>query len=376
MIDESVTIKQAMQLIKSLPPHIASIMWGQPGLGKTKGLYNTFEPLGYKILCVLAGCSEPTDIAGIPFPQEDLYFDYYVPYWGFLCSKHPKVPAEYQGKMIIFIDDICTAPEQTQAAFFRFVHEGRIGRLQKRDNVKIVAASNRVDDKSAAVDMPMALSNRFFHINVRADSQTWLEWAVSAGIHPDIVGYIRLSEQNLNRFDDAIKKSSEENAFPTPRTWELLSDAFHSYEANPVEIEGLNVKKRLANGLVGRGVGGEFMTWVENTRSLIPPAEIIKDPETARIPEEKDIDIAYATVSNLEYCMRKEEYKKHWYKFAIYAARFEPVALGMILALSVTNLVMTLEPEEIAEHSSALERVMGKYAEQNGEERILLIGML
>jgi len=342
-------LDECLKTIKILPNHIPVMMWGSPGIGKTKGLHYTFEPMGYRLIPVLAGCSEPTDLSGIPFNYQDLYAKYLVPWWAFLCSDSPEVPVEFRGPTVLFLDDIVTAPEQTQAAFFKLVHERKLGELSLRDNVRIIAAGNRVEDKSAASRMPLALANRFFHIHVSHDSRVWLEWARLNNIHPNIVAFIRVSPDNLSTFEDAVKKGYY--AFATPRSWEMLSDALHALDAANMrkwqgKADTSNDQKsadnhtfRVAAGIIGQGLAAVFNTFIRNTMALISPEEIIKDPKKARIPKDEDIDILHATVSAAEYFIKKKENSHHWNAFMAYSLRILP-DLGLILAKQCVSVVL------------------------------------
>ena len=342
------SIPEAMELIKVTPDQPV-MLWGQPGLGKTKSLYYNFpEEDGWTIIPVLAGCSEPTDLTGIPFNYKDQYAKYLVPQWAYHCSDAKDVPEEYKGKIILFLDDIVTAPEQTQAAFFKLVHEKRVGEYKLRDNVRIIAAGNRLDDKSAACPMPMALGNRFLHIEVRVDTDAWLEWAVKAGIHPNIVAFIRRLPQHLTNFDEAVKQSNE-LAFATPRSWEAVSNALHNLDSLKLrtykgektsehdEKNPLNHTFKIAAGLVGKGVASVFNTFIKSTLGLISPEDIVKDPNKARVPTEMEIDITYATVSAAEHYI--QQHGKHWPAFAIYALRIQP-EFGLLIAKQCTDVVM------------------------------------
>jgi MoxR-like ATPase len=369
------SITEIMEIIKITTHDQPIMVWGQPGLGKTKSLYYNFRPEdGWTILPVLAGCSEPTDLTGVPFNYKDLYAKYLVPQWAFHCSKAPEVPEKHRGKTILFLDDIVTAPEQTQAAFFKLVHEKRVGEYELRDNVRIVAAGNRLDDKSAASPMPMALANRFLHIEAKVDSDTWIEWAVNSRIHPNIVAFIRSQPQHLTNFETAVKQTNE-MAFATPRSWESVSKALteldklsmrSSQGTKTKEHDEKNPKNftfKITAGLVGKGIASVFNQFIINTLGLITPDEILKDPMKARVPTEEQIDICYATVSAAEHYVM--QHPKNWKPFAQYAVRIQP-EFGLMLATKCTDAVINkLSDKEKIEaiDTKELRDVLEKYGD-------------
>jgi len=335
------SIVDAVKLITKLGSNIPVMCWGSPGIGKTKTIEALFKEIGYRVIHVLAGQSEPTDIGGIPFPgkirkeqEKDKEFkeripthaEYLAPWWAFLASSHPDVPVEWQGKLVIFFDDIVTAHEQTQAALYKVIDEKRCGSLEFRDNVRMIAAGNRIDDMSAVIDMPKALCNRFMHLYVKPNVDHWLNWAIGNGIHPHVVFFIR---QHLNRLDDfeEAKDSTELHAWATPRTWEMLSKAIFSLEEAGLS-DNKEYKRLAVQGCIG-ALASTFITSIEMNYSVVPIEKILKNPDTAEIPKEPDR--LYATVSNLEHFFLSPTNQKHYKAYAKYTLRL-PEDFGFLCA--------------------------------------------
>jgi hypothetical protein len=327
------------------------MLWGSPGIGKTEATKAAFGQIDpetgldeYEIVLVLAGCSEPTDISGVPFEykykDEPKATQILAPIWAWHASVD--APPEYiNRKMVIFFDDIVTGHEQTQAACFKVFGEKKVGNLQLRDNVYIIAAGNRVEDKSAAFEMPMALANRMHHWYAKSDNEAWLEWAINEGdINPLVIAYLRANPNDLNLFAKMLESSSSEKAFPTPRTWEMFSKSIKRMDPTG-GIAGDWVYKT-AMGCIGAGVGMKFTTFAKNTTSMIPPEEICKHPDTARIPEKKEIDVLYATVSALEHYINQPEHYECWDKALEYVLREEMQAeFGLLVAKMATQVALS-----------------------------------
>ena len=71
-----------------------------------------------------------------------------------------------------------------QAAAYQITLDKKIGEHKLPSNCIVIAAGNRVTDKSVAYQMPKALANRLLHMEIEADFTSWNSWAVNAGIHP------------------------------------------------------------------------------------------------------------------------------------------------------------------------------------------------
>ena len=59
-------LDEALNIASLIDHRNAVMLWSEPGLGKSEGITSTFEGMKYRIVEVLAGCLEPTDLTGIP----------------------------------------------------------------------------------------------------------------------------------------------------------------------------------------------------------------------------------------------------------------------------------------------------------------------
>ena len=134
--------------------------------------------------------------------------------------------------------------------------------------------------------MPKALANRLMHMEVEVSFESWRQWAVSAGINEKVIGFLSFRQNYLMGFD----AGSESLAFPTPRTWEMVSDILNHISDDIEEMYPLIA------GLVGTGVAIELRTW-ENVYKDLPSIEDIFDGKTPKLP--KSTDALYALISSM-----------------------------------------------------------------------------
>ena len=116
---------------------------------------------------------------------------------------------------ILLLDEISAAPQSVQAAAYQITLDRIIGEHRLPDNCIVIAAGNRVNDKSVAYKMPKALANRLLHIEVESSFKSWKEWAFRSGINEKVIGFLSFRRDYLN--NDDIK--SEDLAYNSPRTW-------------------------------------------------------------------------------------------------------------------------------------------------------------
>jgi hypothetical protein len=238
-------------------------LWGPPGIGKSEVVEEITDELGGQMIDLRMAQMEPTDIRGIPFYNKDISkMDWAEPVdlpSEELASQYPII--------VLFLDEMNSAPPAVQAAGYQLILNRRIGKYRLPDNVVIVAAGNRDSDKGVTYRMPMPLANRFVHLEMRYDFNAWQIWAVNKGIHKDVVGYLSFSKQDGYDFD--AKSSSR--AFATPRSWVFVSDLL-SDEDN-IDNDTLY---NLVAGAVGDGLATKFMAHRKVASRMPSPIDILE----------------------------------------------------------------------------------------------------
>jgi hypothetical protein len=238
-------------------------LWGPPGIGKSEVVQEITDELGGYMYDMRMAQMEPTDIRGIPFFNKEIgKMDWAEPVdlpSEEVCAQYPIV--------VLFLDEMNSAPPSVQAAGYQLILNRRVGKYKLPDNVVIVAAGNRDSDKGVTYRMPMPLANRFVHIEMRPDFNSWQIWAVNKGIHKDVVGYLSFAKQDIYDFD--AKSSSR--AFATPRSWTFVSDLLE--DEDNVDNDTLF---NLVAGAVGDGLATKFMAHRKVAGKMPNPADILE----------------------------------------------------------------------------------------------------
>lgn len=268
---------------KSIP---SLMLWGAPGVGKSQAIRQIAKVLesstGKKcnVTDVRLLLFNPIDLRGIPTANVEKTLAVWLKPQIFQMDESDKVVN------ILFLDEISAAPQSVQAAAYQITLDRIIGEHKLPDNCIVIAAGNRVTDKSVAYKMPRALANRLCHFEIESNFESWQRWAVTSGISPKVVGFLSFRQdfliENENKNDDL--------AFTTPRSWEMVS--------NVLKVHGDDVDKAysLICGLVGSGVAVEFSSWCRIFSSL-PKIEDIFRGKCNIVP--KNTDALYALVSSM-----------------------------------------------------------------------------
>ena len=277
-------------------------LWGPPGIGKSELIQSITDEMKGHMIDLRLGQMDPTDIRGIPFYNKDNgTMDWAPP-----IDLPTKEMAEKYPVIVLFFDEMNSAAPSVQAAAYQLVLNRRIGKYELPDNVVIVAAGNREGDKGVTYRMPSPLSNRFVHIEMRVDFESWQKWAVTNNIHKDVVGYVSFAKQDLFDFDP----KSSSRAFATPRSWSFVSDMVYDED---IDTETLT---NLVSGAVGDGLAVKFMAH-RKIASKLPKADDILDGKVEDL-EIKEISAMYSLTVSLCYELKDRADKKvqGWDKMA------------------------------------------------------------
>ncbi len=259
---------------------IPSVMlWGAPGVGKSQAIRqlakeieeNTHKKVNVTDVRLLL--FNPIDLRGIPTANADKTLAVWLKPQIFQMDPSSRVIN------ILFLDEISAAPQSVQAAAYQITLDRVIGEHKLPDNCIIVAAGNRTTDKSVAFKMPKALANRVLHIEVDTTGafSSWREWAVKNKINPKVVGFLSFNHKYLMGFD----ASSDDLAFPTPRSWEMVSNLLNNVN------DDVDKMINLISGLIGIGAAIEFQTWARVCNQL-PNIEDIFNGKTPPPPQSTD----------------------------------------------------------------------------------------
>lgn len=356
----TVTSVQARKAIhKAFKSKRPIFLWGPPGIGKSEVVAEIAEELGGFVIDLRMAQMEPTDIRGIPFFNKDIGKMDWAPPVDLpdeeFASQYPVV--------VLFLDEMNSAPPAVQAAGYQLVLNRRVGKYKLPDNVVIVAAGNRESDKGVTYRMPMPLANRFLHLEMRPDFTSWQTWAVNKGIHQDVVGYLSFAKQDMYDFD--AKSSSR--AFATPRTWVFVSDLLNDDDTDADTLF------TLVAGAVGDGLATKFMTHRKFAGKLPEPLKILSGE--VKDLSVKEVSAMYSLTISMCYELKdaldnKKVNTKQFHAmadnfFSYMMSNFETelVVLGAKIALKTYKL--PIEPSQL-KNFDEFHKKYGKYIVEAG----------
>lgn len=315
-------------------------IWGPPGIGKSDLVRSVGRSgvLGNTLVIDMRlALMEPTDLRGMPYRD---------PVSNTMCWAPPvdlpsqELASQYDA-VILFMDELNSAPPQVQAAAYQLVLDGRVGNYILPKNVVILAAGNRENDRGVTYRMPAPLANRFRHVHLNVNHEDWNVWAIQNNIHPDVIGYLAHAKADL--FNHNPKTSG--TVFASPRSWLFVSEMLWEEDFN--QADSFEQKVEVA-GAVGEGIAVKFIEH-RRVRQYMPNPDQIIAGEVLNLTSEvsNEISAKYSLAVgicyelNICYQERKAEFRKalnHALRFAF--NNFQPEAVIVMIKTLLSEYKM------------------------------------
>jgi hypothetical protein len=242
--------------------HRPVIIWGAPGVGKSQLGLQVSTLLSRRYIDIRASLLDAVDLRGIPNIVNGKTF------WAtpaFLPSDNTPT--------LINLDELNRAPVMTMNGLLQLVLDRQLGEYRLPDATELIACCNRESDGGGVQKMPQALSNRFVHLEMEPDVDDWCRWAVRSNIEPAVIAFIRWRPELLHKF------SRTDRAFPTPRSWEFVSQI-------TAQKPGKDLEESLYSGAVGGDASTEYISFLRLFRNLPNIDAILLNPASAPVPSE------------------------------------------------------------------------------------------
>lgn len=191
---------------------ISTMIWGPPGIGKSSIVAQVAEAAGLDFIDVRLSQLAPTDLRGLPVavPPAD----------GESLGTSTWFPPEFlprSRKGILFLDELNMAPPAMQGVAQQLILDRQVGSYRVPDGWFIWAAGNRKEDRASVFEMPAPLANRFLHLSVGPDFDSFKAYALERRLHEQVLAFLAFRPTLLH------KLNAKEPCWPSPRSWEMAS---------------------------------------------------------------------------------------------------------------------------------------------------------
>ncbi|WP_201846089.1 AAA family ATPase [Myceligenerans indicum] len=310
---------QLATLALAVAADVPVLLWGEPGIGKTSAITQLADSFDLPLTTVIASVHEPSDFNGLPVVGDDP-----------ARQGIPMAPPDWavrlvrDGRGLLFLDELSTAPPAVQAALLRVVLERQVGALRLPDGVRIVAAANPRSSAADGWELSAPLANRFVHLTWRHDdgvvvrglAGTWPRAVLPELDRDRVTEAVAVARKAVCTFLEArpalihqlpATETRRGGAWPSPRSWETAVRLIAFATAADVDRD---VLAPLVKGAVGDGAGFELLAALDRM-DLPDPEELLADPAAAVLPERGDL--RQAALDAVVLAVKKRPGQERWH---------------------------------------------------------------
>lgn len=273
---------------------LSTMIWGPPGIGKSSIVWQTAESHQLNFIDLRLSQLAPTDLRGLPVAE------------GGVSRWYPPEFLPQEGAGILFLDEINLAPPAMQGMAQQLILDRRVGSYTVPAGWFIWAAGNRKEDWAAVYDMPAPLANRFLHLEVEPDVESFKRYALANGVQEQVIAFLAFRPLLLHKIDP------QQAAWPSPRSWVMASELLKA---------GLPPA-----AAIGQATAAEFNAF----RALygqLPDFELILSGRGADITFPNEPSIRYAVTIGLTTRATEAATAYHAFRWLVQAASPEWVQL-------------------------------------------------
>lgn len=298
---------------------LSTMIWGPPGVGKSSVVAQVAQRHGLDFVDVRLSQLAPTDLRGLPVPEADGQ-------GGGVSRWYPPEFLPRGGQGVLFLDEVNMAPPTMQGMAQQLILDRRVGSYVLPDGWFVWAAGNRKEDRASVFDMPAPLANRFLHLTVRPDFDSWRAYALARGLHEHVIAFLTFRPELLWRLDP------QQPAWPSPRAWEMAARLHRA---------GLD-----ATPAIGDAAGAEFSAFVRLYEQLPDLGTVLEGRGAGlRLPDEPSV--RYAAVVGL--AARAQSADEAYHAFTWLADNAGPEWLQLYVATLVSKFQAIGQLADLAE---------------------------
>jgi MoxR-like ATPase len=265
-------LKQYLNNLVKNRLQISTMIWGAPGIGKSSIVAQVAQENKIDFIDLRLSQLAPTDLRGLPVAIAGNSEKEGISTW------YPPEFLPRTGKGVLFLDELNMAPPTMQGVAQQLILDRKVGSYEMPADWLIWAAGNRKEDRASVFEMPAPLANRFLHLEVIANFDSFKAYALKHNFNEQIIAFLAYRTELLHKLDP------NSHAWPSPRTWEVASK-LHSCKIDIAPA-------------VGEGASAEFKAFVALYRNL-PNLEAIFAGKGDNINFPSEVSTRYATTITL-----------------------------------------------------------------------------
>lgn len=223
-------------------------LMGPPGIGKTAVMEQIASELSIGLLSYSMTHHTRQSALGLPIIKQAIYDgkEYDVSEYTMseiISSVYRTIETSGIKNGILFLDEINCVSETLTPIMLQFLQYKVFGMHKVPDGWIVVTAGNPPEYNRSVREFDIATWDRLKRIDVEPNLDTWKEFAYLTGIHPSVMTYLELKNNNFYRVETTVDGKS----FVTARGWDDLSQMIKLYELHGITVDVKLVEQYIQN---------------------------------------------------------------------------------------------------------------------------------
>ena len=301
-------IKTFKKLAAQLPPHVAVLMRGPTGVGKSHMGKALAEELDLAFLDVRGSTMDESQVSGIPdfeTSKEAGVATFCLPSWYVRACREP---------VVLMLDELNRSMPQVMQSFFQIVLDRELGNnvdgkpLRLHPDTRVIAAVNHGSEYDVN-DMDPALLRRFWVVDLDPTVSDWIEWAGENDIDPVTIDYVRQHPEHFRVDAGSVEPGT---VIPTPASWHRLDESLRYMGMGASSIAGTRPEGfyALASGFIGTEAAISYTDFVTRYERVISAEDVLEGKIDEERSESLNASEAMAVLDKLVNHCKDNEWKK------------------------------------------------------------------
>jgi hypothetical protein len=300
-------IKTFKQVAVKLPPHIAILMRGPTGIGKSMVARGISEELAIPYIDVRGSTMQEGDVIGYPdleAMKTSGVSTMVLPSWFIRATREP---------VVLMLDELNRSMPGVMQGFFQIVLDRELGNdkdgnpIRLHPETRVIAAVNHGAEYDVN-DMDPALLRRFYVADVTPTCDDWVEWATGAGLDATLIDFIRQTPAHWRVDPTSAEPGS---VLPNPASWHRLDETLRYADLAPSDWASQSRPElvySIALGMVGSEAAIAFCKFVEDYELVITAEDVLEGRVLAEAVKGSEASNANTVIDKLAAHCKEEKW--------------------------------------------------------------------
>jgi len=278
----------------NLPAHIAVLMRGPTGVGKSHLARQVAEHHNLPFIDVRGSTMSEGDVGGYPDIEgmkDSGIMTFCMPSWFMRACNEP---------VVLMLDELNRSLPGVQQSFFQLVLDRELGNdkngnpYRLHPETRVIAAVNHGSEYDVN-EMDPALLRRFWVCDIVPTVADWIDWAKGNEIDSVLVDFIR---QNPNHFRVDPSTVEPGTVCPNPASWHRVAECLEHMNMSPNQVAGQPSPAGMyavAMGLVGTEAAIAFCSFVKEYEKQITAEDVLE----GKLTKKQISEVAVSTINGV-----------------------------------------------------------------------------